>query len=133
PHWQTWTDVVVQNKNLQFAPELAMVALFRFLDHREVFIEFLFRFEGRAVNALELRILFVAFVIRAGDAGKPEGADVSGTHHVRAGAEIDEIAVAIERDFFVRRNVFDDVDLKFARLLSIAQRGEAAFLAELER
>ena len=52
---------------------------------------------------------------------------------MRACAEIDEIAVAIERDFFVRRNVFDDVDFKFARLLSIAQRGEAAFLAELER
>src|ERR1051325_5925414 len=35
---------------------------------------------------------------------------------MRAGAEVDEIAVAIERDFFVGRNVFDDVDLEFARL-----------------
>ena len=52
---------------------------------------------------------------------------------MRAGAEIDEVAVAIERDFFVGRNVFDDVDLEFARLIAIAQRGEPAFLSEIER
>jgi len=48
-------------------------------------------------------------------------------------AEIDEIATAIERDFFVGRNVLDDVELEFARLGSLAQRREPAFLPELER
>ena len=126
-------DVVVEDEQLQFASELAMVALLRFLEHREVIVEFLFGFERRAVNALKLRICFVAFVIRAGDVGELERADVSRAHHVRPGAEIDELAVAVERNLFVRRNVFDDVELEFAGLGSFAQSGEPAFFSELER
>src|SRR5437764_4122268 len=110
-----------------------MVALFRFLEHGEIFVELRLVLERGAVDALKLRILFVAFIISARHAGELERADVSGAHHVRTGAEIDEIAVAIERNLFGGRNVLDDVDLKFARLLSIAQRGEASFLSELER
>jgi len=43
-----------------------MVALLRFLEHREVVIEFFLRFERGTVNALELRVLLVPFVISAG-------------------------------------------------------------------
>jgi hypothetical protein len=52
---------------------------------------------------------------------------------VRACAKIDEIAIAIERDLFIRWNVFDDVELEFAGLGSFAQSGEPALLSELER
>src|SRR5207302_6753783 len=110
-----------------------MVALLRFLEHGEMLVEFLFRFEGGAVNALELWVLFVVFIVSARDAGKPEGADVSSAHDVRAGAKIDEVAVAIERDFFVSRNVFDDIELELARLVAIGQRREPSFLTKLER
>src|SRR2546427_3799084 len=108
-----------------------MVALFRFLEHREVIIELLFRFERRAVNALELRILLVAFVISASHSRELERADVSRAHYVRAGAEIDEVAIAIERDLFAGRNVFDDVDLELAWLIAIAQRGPPASFSKL--
>ena len=49
------------------------------------------------------------------------------------GAEIDELAVAIERNLFVGRNVFDDVEFEFARLGTFAQRSEPALLSEFER
>ena len=98
-HRKTGADIVVENEKLQFLAELAMIALLRFLEHREVIVEFLFRFERGAVNALQLRILFVAFVVSAGDARELERADVSRAHDVRAGAKIDEVAAAIERDF----------------------------------
>jgi len=52
---------------------------------------------------------------------------------VRTGAEIDELAVAIERNLFVGRNVLDDVDLEFARVGAFAQSGEPALLSEFER
>jgi hypothetical protein len=52
---------------------------------------------------------------------------------VRTRAEIDEIAVAVERNLFVGRNVFNDVELVLARLASFAQSSEPAFLAERER
>src|SRR5437879_5253388 len=110
-----------------------MVAFLRFLEHREVVIELLSRFERGTINALELWILFVAFVVSARHAGELERADVSRAHDMRPGAKVDEIAVAIKRDFLVRRNVFDDVDLVFAWLIAIAQRGKPTFLSHLER
>src|SRR5207248_5712064 len=69
-HRQTRPDIVVEHEKLEFAPELSMVALLRFLEHRKVIIKFLPGFEGCAVNALELRIRFVAFVVRARNAGE---------------------------------------------------------------
>ena len=86
-----------------------------------------------AVNALELRIRLVALVIRAGDIREFERSDVSGAHHVRPRAQIDEIAVAIERNLFVGRNVLDDIEFELARLRSFGQSRQAAFLAESER
>ena len=53
--------------------------------------------ERGAVDALELGFLLVAFVVGAGDVGELEGADVAGAHHVRAGAEVSEVAVAGSR------------------------------------
>src|SRR5213596_3295819 len=104
-HWQARADIVVENEELEFAPELAMIAFLRFLEHREIVLEFLLRFERRAVNALELRISFVALVVSARYVREFERADVSRAHHMRPSAEINEIAVAIKRNFFVGRNV----------------------------
>src|SRR5436190_24212044 len=101
-----------------------MVALLRFLEHRKVIIKFLPRFEGGAVNALELRIFFVAFVVSTRNAGELERADVSSAHDMRPCAKIDELPVAVQRDFFVRRNVLDNVELEFARFRALAKRGE---------
>src|SRR5713101_2359318 len=75
-----------------------MVAFLRFLEHGEIIVEFLFPFERRAVNALELRIPLVAFVVSARDIGELERADVSRPHDVRPGTKIDKFTVAIERD-----------------------------------
>ena len=100
PEGEAGADVVVEGEKLEFFAELAMVALLGFLEHGEVFVELGFVLEGGAVDALELRVLFVAFVVGAGDVGELERADVACAHDVRAGAEIGELAVAIERDFF---------------------------------
>src|SRR6266516_572493 len=93
-HGKSWPDVVVENEKFEFFAELAMVALLCFLEHREVIVEFLFRFECRAVNALQLRILFVAFIISARHVRELERADVSRAHDVRACAEINELTAA---------------------------------------
>src|SRR5947207_10183821 len=110
-----------------------MIALLRFLEHREVIIELLFCFERRAVNSLQLRIVFVAFIIRACHVGEFERADVSRAHDVRSGAKIDEVTAAIERDFLVGRNVLNNVEREFAWLWSLAQCGKTSFSSKLER
>ena len=93
-----------------------MVAFLRFLQHGEILVERGFVFESGAVNALELRVVFVAFVIGAGDVRELECADVARAHNVGPGAEIDKIAVFVEADFFAFGNVFDDVQLEDTRL-----------------
>ena len=97
-----------------------MISFLRFLQHREVIVEFLFVFERSAVNALQLRICLVALVVCAGDISELECADVSRAHHVRARAQIDELAIAVQRNFFIGRNVFDDIELVFAGLGTLA-------------
>src|SRR5262249_15623568 len=108
-HGQTRSDVIIDYEKLQLLPELAMIALFGFLEHREVIVEFLFRVECGAVNPLQLRILFIPLVVGACHAGQAKRADIASARHMGASAEIDEIATAIKRNSFVGRNVFDNV------------------------
>ncbi len=67
-----------------------MVALLRFFEAGEVLGQLLLRKERRAVNALELRILFVALPVGAGDGKQLERLDFRRAGDVRAAAEIDE-------------------------------------------
>src|SRR5437764_5086734 len=64
---QTGADIVIYYVNLQFFAELSMVALLRFFDHREVFIQLRLFLESGPVNSLELRVVVVALIIGAGD------------------------------------------------------------------
>src|SRR5207253_8776462 len=51
---------------------------------------------------------------------------------MRARTKIDELAVAIERDFFVGRNVLDDVELEFAGLGTFTQRCEPSLFSKIQ-
>ena len=89
-----------------------MVALLRLFEHREVGLHLGLVLERGAVDALELRVLLVAFVVGAGHVRELERADVAGAHHVRPGAEIDEIAVLVVGDRLAFRDALDDVELE---------------------
>ena len=52
---------------------------------------------------------------------------------MRPSAEINEIAVAIERDFLLGRNVFDDVQFEFAGRGTLIESCKPAFFSERER
>src|SRR4051794_26580817 len=111
-----------------------MVALLRFLQHGEVFVELGLVLEGSAVDALELRIPLVAFVVGAGEIRETKSANVGGAHDVWAGAEIKEVAVAIEGDLFALLDrVRDDIELEFARLRSWTEGRQLAGFGERER
>ena len=90
-------------EQFQFATELAMVAFLGFLELLKVLVEFGPCFEGRAIDALQLWIVRVPFVVSARDRGEFKCADVPCPHDVRTGAEVSEVSVAIQRDFFVVR------------------------------
>ncbi len=99
---------VLNAEEIELLAQHAMVAARRFFEAREVLVEFFFREEGRAVDALELRILFVAQPVGAREVCHLEGLDAAGGGDVRAAAEVDELAVAIEAHLFAGRGELRD-------------------------
>src|SRR5437763_14823870 len=110
-----------------------MIALLRFFEHGKVIIELLLCLESGAVYALELWVLFVALVISARHTGQLKCTDVARAHDMWARAQVKKVAVPIEGDRLVRRDIFDDVDLKFAWLLALTERRESSLLPKLKR
>ena len=82
-------------------PDDAMVALFRFLDAREMRVQLLLLEEGGSVNALQHLPLRVAAPIRAGRVRQLEVLEARRVRHVRAAAQIDERAVGVRRNDLV--------------------------------
>src|SRR5207253_4819959 len=64
----------------------------------------------RAIDALELLVAGVTTPVGAGDGRQTEGRDAPGRRHVRAAAEVHELALVVERDG-VLGDALDDLDL----------------------
>jgi len=111
PEDQALADLLVDVEELELLAELAVVALLGLLGAGEGLLELLLRGEGGAVDALELLVLLVAAVVGAGDVEQLERLDLRGVAHVRAGAEVDELAVLVEGDGLARRDVAEAADL----------------------
>src|SRR3954453_6432832 len=91
-----------------------MVAGTRLFDPAEVFVELLLRVEGGPVDGREHRAARVAAPVGAREVGEPERLDAPRARAVRAAAEVDERAVAVERDgldALVAHEVLDQLDL----------------------
>ena len=73
-----------------------MIALLRLFELVQVGIEVLLVEEGGAVEPLELLAAGVVLPVGAGDAEQLERADLAGVRNVRAAAQVDELALAVE-------------------------------------
>ena len=81
----------LQMEQVQLAPEAAVVALLRLLQHVEIGFELLLVRPAGAVDALELRVLGIAAPIGARHLRQLEGvAELAGRGQMRAGAEIEK-------------------------------------------
>ena len=96
-----------------FLAEFAVVAELCLLHLSEVAFKLLFRRESRAVNALQLFVVFVAAVVRARHGEQFERLDALGIVNVRARAEVAEFAVFVEGDFFAVGNVGESAEFEF--------------------
>ena len=84
-----------------------MVTGLGLLELIKVFGEFFLGRKGRAVDALELFVLFIAAVVGTGDGEELEGFDLLGVADVRTGAEVDEIAVLVEADLLAFGDILE--------------------------
>ena len=100
-------------KQVEFAPELAVIALLGLLDLLQVGVEvFLFR-ERRAVDPRQHRIVAVAAPISARDLHQLERiADLAGGRHVGSAAQIEPVALLVNLDRLVGWDGVDQFDLE---------------------
>ncbi len=99
-------------EEVHLAADLAMVALLRFLDAMEVVVELLLVAPGGAINALQLRVLRVTTPVSARNLGQLERcADLRRRHEMRAAAEVVPVAVIVDPDLLIRRQILDDLRL----------------------
>ena len=127
PDPQARAELVGRGEEIELAPELAVVALLRFLQPHQVRIEVRVRRPGRAVDARQHRPLLVAAPIRAGDVGQPERSEPPGGRHVRPQTQVGPRPVAVDGDGVADGDLALDVgvaqtldDLHLVRLIGEA-------------
>ena len=106
--------------------DAAMVALFRLGQHVQMRVQFFLVAPGGAVDAAEHAVAVVAAPIGAGGAHQLEGgADIAGAAHMRATAEVDPVALAVEGDGFAGRQVADQFG--FVGFALVLEEGDGVF------
>ena len=100
-----------EGEKIQFLTQLAMVAALRFFQQVQVFIQrFLLR-ETRAVDALQHFVVFITAPVCTGNAHELDRLDHARFWQMWASAEIHILAVLIEADRFIFRQIFDKLHL----------------------
>src|SRR5206468_280930 len=87
---------VVEEEEVQLAPELPVVALLRLLQPPEMHVEVLPAEPGGAVDPLEHGVLLVAAPVGAGGREELERPDLSCRPDMRPPAEVHEVALAVQ-------------------------------------
>ncbi len=117
PEGQAGAGVVgVNGVEAHLGADLAVVAALGLFQHLEILVELGLVLEGGAVDALELRVVLVALVVGAGDGGELVGAYVAGAHHVRAGAQVNEVARLVVADRLAVGDVGQVAEFELARV-----------------
>jgi hypothetical protein len=98
PHGQASAHFFHQREQAQLLADLAVIALGLFFQAGDFRLKLVLGLVGQGVNPLQLGVLGVAAPIGASDGAQLELAHLAGMVHMRATAQIDEIAGAIEGD-----------------------------------
>ena len=127
--------LVHECEQAELLAKLAVVALFGLFDAGQIRVELLLLREAGAVDALEHLAAAVAAPVSAGDTRELDGValDTAGGVQMRAGAEVDKLALAVKGDDGILRQIVDELDLiRLVALLHELQRFLARELKTLE-
>ncbi|OIQ72910.1 hypothetical protein GALL_454590 [mine drainage metagenome] len=102
----------VEGIQTQFLAKLPMVARLGFLQTLQVFVQFLLRVEGGAVDTAEHGVLLVALPVGSGNGQQFEGLQLGRVRDVGAAAEIIEIPLAVAGNALVFGNGGHDLHLQ---------------------
>ncbi len=102
---------VLQVEQVERAPELAVIALLGLFEPVQIQLEVFFFRPGGAVDPLQHFVARIAAPVGAGQLGELEDLELARGRHVRPAAQVDESALAVERDVLVGRDRGDDLGL----------------------
>ena len=112
PQRQALTHHRIDGKEFQFTAQLAVVAALGFLQQVQVLVQFLLGGKRYAIYALEDGILLVSAPVRARRAHQFETLrQFPGVREVRPPAQVGVIALLVERERLVLRQVVDEFHL----------------------
>ena len=102
-----------QHKQAEILTQTAVVALLRFLQHIEISVQLILLRESRAVNTLQHLVFTVAAPVCAGDIHQLHtvALDTTGRIKMRAGTQVGKVALLVERNGRVLRQVVDELHL----------------------
>ena len=103
--------LLLEVEQVLFLAELAVVALFRLFQPREIRLQLLVVRPRGAVDALEHLVARVASPVRSGDLHQLEGAQLAGARHVRTAAQVHPVRLTVQADFLGGGNAGDDFGL----------------------
>ncbi len=98
PEGQALTDALAERKQFELAAELAVVALFGFLEQHEVLLEHAGLRKRNAVHPRQLRVFLIAAPVSTGHVHDFGRLDVARIWDVSASAEVGEVRVVAERN-----------------------------------
>jgi len=111
PERKASPNAFVDHEQLQVLPKLLVVALLGFLEELHVVLERARCLPRGAVDPLQLRPFFVAAPVGSGDAQQLERLEVFRRAHVRAAAEVEEVAGQVDADLVAFDLVRDELEL----------------------
>ena len=98
---------IVHAEDIQLFAQFAVVAFLCFFQHVQIFVQLFLAGEGGAVNTLQHLVLFVAPPVSARQAHQFKSFYTAGGRAVGAGAQVGEVALGVQADNGVFRQVVD--------------------------
>ena len=112
PKNQAGPGFFLNAEELELRAEFAVIAALGFFEPVQIFVQLLLRVERRCVDALQLRIPFLAFPVGPRNAHQLESLNPLGGRDMRSAAEIDEFAGSVEGNHRLIGLFFDQLALE---------------------
>src|SRR5947209_5687960 len=109
-HRDARADIIAQDKELEFAPEFAMIALQRLFQAPQMLVQLLLREPGRPINALQHRATLITTPVRSRHTHEFEGTNLARIFYMWTTTQVQEVALLIDADFLIGQ-ILNDLDL----------------------
>src|SRR5947209_7751825 len=121
-HRDTRADIVAQDKELEFAPEFAMITLLCLFQAPQVLIKLLLREPSRPINALQHRATFIATPVGTRHTHQLEWTKLARILNMWPATQVQEVTLLIDADFLIGQ-ILNDLDLVDLALIAEVLQG----------